>query len=837
MNRTSIPMIDADEIQKALGVLIETGDAFEVRILDPKRAGRYAPRVIFGYFDNPALVPDALKRLQLTGSKGIYVTMNPIDRALLARSHNKFTEAKDGTSTADKNIPHRRWLLVDCDPQRPAGISASDEEKDAAHKKAQAVYSALKAAGWPEPVVADSGNGYHLLYRVDLPPESEPVKSVLESLSRQLSDDTVHIDTTVFNPARIVKLYGTRAEKGDDCPDLGRPHRMSKMLVVPDEILPVPIEKLESMAAAATEAETRAKQETPLAKNKDGKKGRSWDRDRVQQFIDTHLSGCDAGPAQPYDGGFKWILGTCPFNPDHSDKSAVIVIKADGTIGFKCHHDGCKGNNWKALRALYEPRAEHREDHTTIVDVPGDESVVDEYGPPVSVNEKGEPTAINQLFVAGKYARDHLILHEPTLNQFYEYDPETGLWRPKTEAKLTVELGAALRKMLNECGAGKLLNKRTENLLTQILRLLRGVVERPDVFRRERPIIHVGNGVLHLDETPPTLNEFDPAYYSRNRSEIPFDEDAECPRFLSELLEPALQSDDISLLQRYAGQCLLGYNPSQKLLLMRGTAGGGKSTLANVLESVIGLHNVTQLRVQHLAERFEIAGFVGRTLLAGKDVPGDFLNNKSAYVLKALVGGDRLDAEQKNVKHRFEVLGEFNVIITSNTRLHVKLDADSAAWRRRLLIVDYERPPTSKPIPGFARQLLDDEGPGILNWCIAGALQLLHELAETGTIHLSEAQMKRVDALLSESDSVRHFVGERVIAQHGYDITVSELQTAYHNFCEEQGWQAVTVRQFERQLGDIMLELHRVTKRTDIKRHDKNQRGFMHVALKEEAAI
>ena len=186
------------------------------------------------------------------------------------------------------------------------------------------------------------------------------------------------------------------------------------------------------------------------------------------------------------------------------------------------------------------------------------------------------------------------------------------------------------------------------------------------------------------------------------------------------------------------------------------------------------------------------------------------------------------------MKHRFELLGEFNVLITSNTRLHVRLDADSGAWRRRLLIVDYERPPTGKPIPNFDRRLVESEGPGILNWCIDGALQLLHELENYGSVQLTEAQMKRVDALLSESDSVRHFVSESVVKSSGTDVTVSELQTTYHNFCEEQGWQAVTVRQFENQVSDIMMEIHRVAKRTDIKRNDKNQRGFAHVGLKQE---
>jgi P4 family phage/plasmid primase-like protien len=369
--------------------------------------------------------------------------------------------------------------------------------------------------------------------------------------------------------------------------------------------------------------------------------------------------------------------------------------------------------------------------------------------------------------------------------------------------------------------------------MLQIVGFLKGMIERPDIFDHKRHIIHVGNGVLHLKGDVPTLCPFSSDDYSRNRSEICFDPSVESPKFLNELLRPALPDEDIALLQRYAGQCLLGKNLAQRILLLRGTPGGGKSTLVNVLETVIGTHNVAQLRVPLLTERFEIAGFVGKTLLSGKDVPGDFLNNKAAYVLKALVGGDRLEAEQKNVKHRFEVVGEFNAIITSNCRLHVRLDADTGAWRRRLLILDYEKPPVEKPIPKFDEELVKAEGPGILNWCIEGARMLLAELKEHGRMQMAPAQIDRVEALLSESDSVRQFVTKCVIKDDDADVTVQELVTAYSKFCDEQGWQAVTVRYFENHISDVMMEIHRVAKRTDIKRNDKNQRGFAHVCLRE----
>lgn len=465
MNATT-PLFDPAEVQKALAVMVEPGSVFEVRILEPRRAVRgFVPRVIYGYFDDPAKVPGALNALHLEGAKGIYITLNPVNPALLARSQNKFTEAKDGQTTADKDILSRRWLLVDADPKRPAGISASDEEKTHAHAKAQEVYVHLKEAGWPEPIVADSGNGYHLVYRVDMPADAETVKQCLAALDQTFSDEKTSVDTTVFNPARIVKLYGTRAEKGDDCPELARTHRLSKLLNVPKEVVAVPTELLEAMAANAKDAAAdAAPATTPSKRAKAGARTHSWDRARVQEFVDKHLADCSPGPATPYDGGFKWVLGVCPFNPEHTNRSAVIVIKRDGVLGFKCQHDGCKGNNWKALRAMYEPAADaaHDDHKPTVLDVLGDEELVAEYGPPVTVDEKGQPAAINQMFVAGKYARDNLILHEPMLNQFYDYHPDTGLWQPKTDARLMVELGASLRDMLNECGAGMLLDKRTE---------------------------------------------------------------------------------------------------------------------------------------------------------------------------------------------------------------------------------------------------------------------------------------------------------------------------------------------------------------------------------------
>ena len=76
--------------------------------------------------------------------------------------------------------------------------------------------------------------------------------------------------------------------------------------------------------------------------------------------------------------------------------------------------------------------------------------------------------------------------------------------------------------------------------------------------------------------------------------------------------------------------------------------------------------------------RFELFRYLKKTLLVGVDVEADFLSTKGAAVLKGLVGGDWFDAEQKGGTGCFQVQGNFNVVITSNARLKVRLQGDVA---------------------------------------------------------------------------------------------------------------------------------------------------------------
>ena len=220
------------QIAAWLRLFCQPHQVVELRALHVRR--RYGtPATIAGFFDGEHLREMAEAALDLDGSaRGVYFTLNPVNRALLARRANRVDVAEQGDLTTDKDVRHRRWLPVDIDPFRPAGVSATDREKALSLALTRRVRAYLRKQHWPEPIFADSGNGYHLLYPIVLPGnDNGTVERSLKKLAAYFDRRRVAIDTTVHNPARIIKLYGTLARKGDDIPE--RPHRRSRIIEVP----------------------------------------------------------------------------------------------------------------------------------------------------------------------------------------------------------------------------------------------------------------------------------------------------------------------------------------------------------------------------------------------------------------------------------------------------------------------------------------------------------------------------------------------------------------------------------------------------------------------------
>jgi putative DNA primase/helicase len=190
--------------------------------------------------------------------------------------------------------------------------------------------------GWADPVVAKSGNGYHLLYAVDLPNDNEStalVKGVLLALAAQFDDAQIKVDRSVFNSARICKLYGTVANKGDDTDSA--PWRLSELVHTPARVL-VTAEQLRTTAP-----------EQPASSPAQ----RSAGSFSLEGFLAQHGMTYCAGM---HDGRERFKLAECPFNAEHVNGEAAIFRDGAGKLGFHCMHDSCSGKNWQSLRDLLD---------------------------------------------------------------------------------------------------------------------------------------------------------------------------------------------------------------------------------------------------------------------------------------------------------------------------------------------------------------------------------------------------------------------------------------------------------------------------------------------------
>ncbi len=327
-----------EEIKAACSTLFIPGQVTEVRTL-----GKWG--TASGYFNDFEKLASAVQILENRGEyAGIYVTLNPVNPDLLARRANRLETklSRSDSTTGDADIISRRWLPVDIDPVRPSGVSSSDDEHEAAIKKARDIAGYLTSIGWPQPVIADSGNGAHLLFRIDLESDDtarDLVKGVLETLHLLFSD-------TMFNAGRIWKLYGTTSRKGDNIAD--RPHRPARIISVPGELCLVTGEQLSALCSMIPK-------EQPEPGFRDRRRGEQID-------LGTWLTGYGISYTEkPFAGGSIFVLDDCPFSPAHTDGAYAIQFQ-NGAIFAGCHHSSCGGGSqrWAELREKFEGTVEER---------------------------------------------------------------------------------------------------------------------------------------------------------------------------------------------------------------------------------------------------------------------------------------------------------------------------------------------------------------------------------------------------------------------------------------------------------------------------------------------
>ncbi len=290
-----------------------------------------------GYFDTVDAAVEAAARCD--GKANVYVTLNPVNPSLLARAVNRMVDRAE-TTTSDGDIVSRRFLFLDIDAVRATGISSTDDELEEVRAVAERIAEFLTAQGWPEPIIAMSGNGLYLLYRIDLPNDEAArglVAGVLAALGARFNTLGAKVDPTVSNASRIIGVVGTKKMKGDATAE--RPHRRSYLVCAPDQLGLVSHAQLQRIAA-----------ERESTGNDRGSTSRTSHSGALTDILDA--AGIEYREQPPDANGVTWYhLNRCPFHEDGRDfECGVGQTLPDGPYAGHCFHPEGQGRGWQDFK-------------------------------------------------------------------------------------------------------------------------------------------------------------------------------------------------------------------------------------------------------------------------------------------------------------------------------------------------------------------------------------------------------------------------------------------------------------------------------------------------------
>lgn len=330
---------DEPTIRQAIKCLKPNNELFEIRMIGKGNK----KRVISGYFTDADTL---IKQFDTIDPRGLnmYITINKVNDGCYSREQHDCFRQTDLT-THDNEIDSYEWLFIDLDPKRVSDVSSTETELEYAKELADKVYIYMKNLGFQEPLRALSGNGHHLLYKIDIPNTVENKKLIercLVNLSSMFDNDKVKIDIINHNQARVCKLYGTLAQKGSNTKT--RPHRMSKITYIPDEIKTNRIELLNVLAGELPEVPKATRRTTNYSNEFD-----------IEDWMAEH--GLEPMGANAGTDCTIYPLANCPFDHSHTDGDSKIFKYTNGAIAFKCHHNSCRGKTWQDVRELLEPGA------------------------------------------------------------------------------------------------------------------------------------------------------------------------------------------------------------------------------------------------------------------------------------------------------------------------------------------------------------------------------------------------------------------------------------------------------------------------------------------------
>jgi putative DNA primase/helicase len=248
--------------------------------------------------------------------------------------------------------------------------------------------------------------------------------------------------------------------------------------------------------------------------------------------------------------------------------------------------------------------------------------------------------------------------------------------------------------------------------------------------------------------------------------------------------------------QRLAGYSATGQVTHHVLPFLHGPGGNGKSVFLDVLRALLGDYAGSApakfLMAGQSQHETEIARLAGLRMVICSEVNQDDKFDEAK--VKLLTGGDALTARFMRQDH-FTFTPTHHLWLMGNHQPKVAGGGESF-WRRLRMVSFTNTVPDEKKVEDLAARLIDEEGPGILAWVVAGAVDL------AGGMRAPASVMAATNVYAEEEDALARFVGERCHLSGGsLDRTsTSEVRAAYTEWCRKEGEKELSPQVFGREL-------------------------------------
>lgn len=307
-------------------------------------------------------------------------------------------------------------------------------------------------------------------------------------------------------------------------------------------------------------------------------------------------------------------------------------------------------------------------------------------------------------------------------------------------------------------------------------------------FPPEQDRIHLVNGTLLLDGT---FTEGKPDVV-RNRLPVAYRKDAPAPTIWLEFLNGLLYPEDIPTLQEFIGYCLISSNKGQRMMVIKGNGGEGKSQIGAVLSAIFGT-NMKDGSIGKISEnRFARADLEHILLCVDDDMRMEALRQTN-YVKSIVTAQGKMDLERKG-KQSYQGWMFARLLAFSNGDLQALYDRSDGFYRRQLVLTTKEKPAGRMDDPDLA-QKMKAEVEGIFLWAFEG----LQRLA-SNNFKFTESERTKAnrESVKRDNNNIFDFMESEGYIRLKADASISskELYEIYRMWCEENSLPPLKSRSF-----------------------------------------